>query len=283
MGILGKLFGEKAPEWAQPISPQLYKEFQRDAIKAIQEVEPNPSFDWEDGTVGVRGDSLRLGFHNLIRMWMDSQPSERINEILNFISVLLTQFDCGPMTIGDKLHLLKPRVMDPQQKRGYFHAATRPFGRNLYSSLVVDEERVMRFVNESDLESEGLDYDSLFRTAIENLRRESQPDVSRKVSSSGQLTIIGLEYLGAAQIFILDKYTEAGETYLVTAPSRDTLILFKPTELSNKSLDWLLLFAQRTYDTISIYRSMPFVLKYKDGVFEDLTEEKDDRVVVCVD
>lgn len=282
MGILGKLFGEKAPEWAQPISPQLYKEFQRDVNRVLQESAPGMVVDWDEGVSSSPDLPLRIGFHNLIRSWLNEEPQRRFEVAQNFIDSLLNFRSQPEPTVDQNSHQLRPRIVDREELNGLPEVAFKSFGENLFSLLAFDQGTLMRFLSIRDLEDSGKGFEELLALAVENLSHDPEPETMHKASSLGTLSVIGDECFGAAQMFLLGKFTEPDRTYLVTAPSRATMLLFEPQELSFEAVSWFLNFATHAYLNISEYRILPFIHKYRNGVFEDITELRDGQVVLRV-
>lgn len=283
MGILGKLFGKKAPEWAQPISFEDYQEFQDDVIRCLAQVALEAEIDWEEGTALIHQGSARLGFHNLIRTWLNSEPGDRKEDVVYFLQVIVTSMTTRTGSLEEDVELLRPRLVDGIELAGIADVASVRFGDNLFSVLVRDHGSVMLFVRADDVAKSDKSFEEWFEIAVANLGKEGKASCMVKPFAGGTMTMIGKTCYGAAQIYLLDRYTELDKTYLVVAPSRDMLLVLESGDISFALLSALLAFSNHVHDQIAEYRISPFIFKYCNGSFEDLTAWDGEQVVLRLD
>ena len=154
-----------------------------------------------------------------------------------------------------------------------------PIGEHLAGTLVVDGAGAMISVSKEEAEKANKTVDELLSIAKQNLWKRTQPEMTRNDFPDGQLTFIQEPFFGASQITILEKYTEVGETYFVSTPGRDLLMMFKPKVADMASLAKFLSVAGRMFDSDATHPILPFVLQYRDGILKDLCRTEGNRII----
>ncbi|MBS1702756.1 MAG: hypothetical protein JST12_13920 [Armatimonadetes bacterium] len=281
MGFLQKLLGEKAPDWAQPISMALYQEFQGQVHEYFAAHRIRVRFEWDQGGATDPATGYQYGFHNLIRFWREAPPKDRKAVLQGFLGNIFKQLQDLSKPIDEQLDQLMLRLYDREAMPNVGGMQCLSVGQNLVAALVINSDQSLKSVSKSLLEKASRPAQDYFDIAKENLWKQTSPMIERQNSPLGPSTLILAQFFGAAQIVLLDRYTEAGETYWVAAPNRDSLLLLKPTNPSRESLLSLLrMVTKMSQDSPGIY-ILPYVLEYKDGVFRDLCVKVRDSIEIA--
>ncbi|HLO97230.1 MAG TPA: hypothetical protein VK171_01435 [Fimbriimonas sp.] len=279
MSILGNLFGFGVPAWARPISASDYKKFQADVTEVFARRSIEVTFEWNLGGASCE-DGRKFGFHNLVRTWCDTEPTERQGAIDSFLSIIDKNLDASGADLDSRLEALRLRLYDDEAMPPGSHLTMLPVGEHLFAALVIDEDDSLASVPPASVEASKHSVEELLEIARQNTWKSTTPIISRHETADGVITFVEAEYFGAALITSLDKLTEAGETYLVAAPARDMLILSK---VSNYDADVLMRFlslASKISSEFPRQYILPFVLEYKDGKLRDLCDRVPDALVL---
>lgn len=277
MNFMKKLFGKKSPSWAQPISPSLYEDFQRDVIAEFEQQGLALHFEWDLGGATDPETKNQFGFHNLVHIWLDSLHSERKLVVSQFFGEIIRKMGIANAHLSDHFDDLYFRVYDRHSMPALAELPLKPIGENLVACLVIDGEQSLVSVSDDQITESKLEVSELFRLAEENLWKKVTTNIDRKELEFGQLTFIEAKFFGASQLLVLDRYTETGTTYWVAAPQRDLTLLLKP---SSESRDFLKKFFEFAYliSNSSPYALSPFVMEFRDGQLKDLVRIDGDRL-----
>lgn len=280
MSFLNKLFGEKAPKWAQPISLELFTEFQQDVQQQMNLLGILADFDWELGVAIDRQNPRTYGFHQLVYLWRDAEPIHRKAVVAKFfddleqISVLLEE------PLDQHLERLKYSVYGHWDLPKAKDLACFPIGEHLNGVLVLEVEQSLATVNTAMVEKSGLTLEELVEIAKTNIWRHVSTEISRETLGDGHLTFVEAEAFGASQILLLEHYTTKDETYWVAVPTYDKMVIMEPNQFNDETLfGFLLLVTEIGFETIE--RRLPQVLfEYKNGVLRDLCDHRGDQIVI---
>jgi hypothetical protein len=279
MGFLKNIFGVKAPDWAQPISPQLYKDFQSHVVKGASVTGMKPIYDWQSGFLRFEDSGHSLSLQNLMSVWSQVPPEQREQVAIAFVTSLVSA------NLGQRIDLeaeqenLKIKIYDFESP-GLESAVKRSIGNYLFELVVVDGEQSIYSVLDGNVDDPNFDRERLFEIARKNTWEKLTPTIERTSTPDGAMTIIQAPYFGSSSIVFLDRYTEVGELYWACTPSRDVTLIFKPDHPSKDVLIAFLNYAMNFTQAAGNYYILPFVLEYKNGEFRDLCKRGEGSIDV---
>jgi hypothetical protein len=280
MGFLKNIFGEKAPDWAQPISPQLYKDFQSHVVKAATSTSMKPIYDWQSGLLKFEGSGHSLALSNLIAMWLQAPVDQRQQTAQFFVESLTAAKLDSKIDLEAEKENLKIRVYDFESP-GLDNAIKRPIGNYLYELVVLDGDQSISTITLGNVTDPNFDEDRIFEIARKNTWEKVTPSIERATTPDGPLTIIQAPYFGASNLVLLDRYTESGELYWACTPSRDMTLIFKPENPSPDVLGAFLSYAMNYTNAAGNYYILPFVLEYKEGSYRDLCARGEGSITIA--
>ena len=278
VSILRKLFGQKIPDWAGPLSFEEYQEFQDDVIREVQAVTSEAEFLWEEGRVKYNNGAEAF-LYNLVAMWKERQGAARRNIVRKAIAGMIQATEMPDSGFDfDKLAL---RVYDFEGLKQAPFVVKYPIGEHLAVVLVQDLPDSVATVQEMKVAESGKTTDELYEIARVNMMKGVPHKVEQMDGPPGPIWIVSSEVFGGAYIATLDQMTEKGARYLVASPTRDLFLFFRPNEWNHESAEKFLAYSTQLSKTSARHYIYPFVLEYCDGEYRDLCEFVGGEVRYC--
>ena len=269
MNPLEKLLGKGVPEWAQPMSAKVFRDFQEGVEKTCKELDPLCEINWQEGFVLSGSKSYKSNFHNMIRMWRDDNEVQKPLRIREYLHSLVNPPTPSKISLLDSLDRLMIRICDIQYEF-VKNATCQNIGNYLLSMLVLDSEQAMVSVTKDQIAESGMSQESLFERAKANLKATISPGIELKETSLGKMTIVVASYFGASFITAIEDFTNHDGRYLVGVPSRDLFVIFEPIVIDSEILQKFHQTIERMSSNAGPYFVLPFILEYQNGEFKDL-------------
>ena len=285
MSFLQKMFGSnEVPQWALPMSKQLFREFQSDILTSLSHRSLNPKYDWQNGHVSIdpnieNGPSnAKIFFINVVETYKSCDPVERKIHTSDFISRILTGLLEKRPDLKQSLDRLMIRIYDLEFADSIRCEVYKEVGQNLMAGIVLDLDHSVHGVTKLELEKSGMTLDDLYDIARRNLIEHEIPEIQKQNGTIGLLRIISTEMYGASFVTILEDHTEPDKTYWVATPNRDMTLIVEPVITGQDALAEFMNLAGKISSGTPNHYILPFVLEYRNGVFRDLCKRVDNRI-----
>ncbi len=276
MGILGKLFGEKAPAWAQPITLEEFQEFKDDVTREVEAVGDENEFLWNEGKV-IIGGSIHMHFHNLIANWKAKEKAGRRDLVRKYVAGMLQGEALRNQEVDfDRLAL---RVYDFEGMKTSPFMTTYPIGENLAVALVQDLPDSVATINKDWVEKTGKSPDELYQIARNNMKERVKHEFRKIETPFGDIIMIGAEVFGGAYIAMIDRIAKPMTRYLVASPTRDEFLFLEPKAWSREAAEAFLDICHAFVKSSPNNYIYPFVLEFRDGVYTDLCVMTDGKMI----
>ena len=146
MDLIKKLMGEGVPEWAQPISPKLFREFKKDVTDTLIGYIDSFGVDWPGGTIQIvlpatenAPSKISLNLHNVLHTWKECDPIERKLIVADFINRILVGLTTPKPNLRDAKDRILIRIYDYKSLDAFCVEVARDIGKYLVECLVLDQ------------------------------------------------------------------------------------------------------------------------------------------------